>query len=260
MTTQFDLYGLGYFIGGCIVTFIISRIFWFLAKKEKKPVYTVQSSNLIRGFESKLSKLAITYGCKEINNLTVSKFAFWNEGNETINQKDIIPAEPLSINSINEVEILDKELLLVTEPANMFRILENGNSRMFQITFDYMAKNDAAIIQIFHTGKSSEDIFLAGKIKEVREIKRRKLKIAHRFKTFHIGNIEIPSERLGAYVLVTFFWAFFVVTLFIIISTPFNILNWLVIIPVLYMALFFSKFLIPPEIPEKVGAFVQIPW
>jgi hypothetical protein len=168
------------FISGIIVTAIFGFIFWRLTIETKKPVYTIKSFNLIQDFTSNLSKLSIKYNQKSIKNLTTSKIAFWNDGKKTIDKKDIITSPPLKIQSVDGVEILDKEIIFSTEPANMFKTFEIENFRCFRFTFDFMARDDSVVIQVIHTGKNSNDIFLTGKIKEVKEIEKRELKVVHR--------------------------------------------------------------------------------
>jgi hypothetical protein len=50
---------------------------------------------LIKDFSKKLVNLEVLYSGSKVENLTVSKVALWNDGNETIRQEDIALSDPL---------------------------------------------------------------------------------------------------------------------------------------------------------------------
>lgn len=72
------------------------------------------------------------YAGEQIENLTVTKIAFWNAGNDTIKGQDIDKNKPLTVH--------------------------------IDIDFDYFDKNQGGIIQLFHNGKSGNDIKIYGYI------------------------------------------------------------------------------------------------
>jgi hypothetical protein len=243
----------GFLIG--IFGIIAAIIIWQLSIKNKKPVYTIKSFTIIHDFKSAMPNLSIKYKNTEVKNLTISKLAFWNEGRETINKEDISKADPLKIKSINDVTILDKHIIFSTEKANMFKIIDIEDPKEFSFDFDFVDKNDAAIIQIIHTGISSDDIFLTGKIKGVKKIPKRNLQVVHRVRYLRLpGNIKLNlSDYVLGYCLLILTGAMFI---FSIVSTINNFHNWPIFIVMLLIFTFFLKIGIP-EIPEELGELVQ---
>jgi hypothetical protein len=149
-----------------IVGLIASYYFYKKSVRIKEPVYSIKSNNLISGSASTLHNLNISYKKRRVKNLTVSKILFYNRGAETINRQDIATINPLKIAS-ETCTVLDASVLQVNNPANVFKvILEKGSQDVF-IDFDYLDKNQGAVIQVVHTGLSSENIGLYGDIKGV---------------------------------------------------------------------------------------------
>ncbi len=132
--------------------------------KRKEPRYFFRSNNLVSGNARNLSPLKIMYKEKQINNVTVSKVCFWNNGNETCRREDIASVDPLCVSMLNKSEILQASIIFKKTDANNFGIHPATDNRSLYITFDYLDKNDGGIIQIVHTGKSSEDLQMRGTI------------------------------------------------------------------------------------------------
>ncbi len=155
-------------IGSCILTvfaIILAVFFYIKSRRNKRPVYIKRSANIIQDFSSKLSDLIIKYKNETVINLTITKITFWNDGRETINNTDIAEADPIRILASSDTKILSAKVIYCSNPANRFCIsdIEDGNS--FKLSFDYIDKNEGGIVQIIHTGKSSQDINVKGIIK-----------------------------------------------------------------------------------------------
>jgi hypothetical protein len=88
------------------------------------------------------------YSKQKIKNLTVTKFAFWNAGKETINNTDIAKSQPLKIIIDNNHEILDFEKEYENNPANEFSFSLSDDKKILSINFDYIDKNQGFILQI----------------------------------------------------------------------------------------------------------------
>ena len=163
-------------LGGFIVAFISIILVVILHKRSqrtKKPTFLIRSSNLVSDFSSKLAKLQILYSSKEIENLTVSKIAFWNDGAQTIDSRDVAEADPLRIVLKEEYNILDVSVIHAKNEANRFDVLPFEEGHSIKIAFDYLDKDEGGVIQIIHTGKISSDIEIAGIVKGVGKPRRR---------------------------------------------------------------------------------------
>ena len=137
--------------------------------KKKVPTYSIKSVNVISDYTSKYENLAVSYKDKIVENFTVSKVLFYNRGSETITKQDIDTIAPLKISS-ETCDILDASILQVNKTSNNFRInLDRGKEYVY-IGFDYLDKNQGAVIQVVHTGLSSDDLVLEGDIKGVQKL------------------------------------------------------------------------------------------
>lgn len=160
------------FILGTIITTIISYIFYKKSNRERKPCWAIQTNNLIQGFHKIFNDLNIKYKEKEIDTLSISKIGFWNEGKQEIDSSDINLNSNLCIVTNSEgVRILDSKIIKVNGDGD-FKALFCENENKVKIKFSYLNKNWGGIIQVIHTGTSSDDLNLIGNIKGSKISKR----------------------------------------------------------------------------------------
>jgi hypothetical protein len=146
---------------GTVIAIILAVYFYQKSRRFKRPAYAVTTKNLILDYSSKLRDLQILFKGKDVRNLSVSKIAIWNDGTETIRNSDIADADPLQISS--DAEFLDSTIVFTTSPAIQFGVQPRGN--ILRVGFDFLDKNQGGIIQVVHTGSSSEKILLTGSVK-----------------------------------------------------------------------------------------------
>lgn len=153
-----------------LISIILTLIFYLKSKKKKQPIYTIKSFSLIREKLTKLKDVKITYKEEDIDNLTLTKIALWNKGNDTINSYDVAPKDWIRVEINNEYDILESEIIFIKKNANNFKIDLNENRKIIRINFDYFHTNEGFIFQFYHTGKSSQNIKVLGTIKGVNKI------------------------------------------------------------------------------------------
>lgn len=156
-----------------ILGIIFTTYFYYKSRKSKIPTYIVRTINLVREKIQKIETVEIIYSGEKVKNLSLTKIAIWNDGKETINYSDIASNNPIRIKIKESFEILDAEILFKKDEANDFNIQVSDDKNYINILFDYIDFEDGIVIQIFHTGNSSDDIFIDGKIKSVKNIHRR---------------------------------------------------------------------------------------
>ena len=100
--------------------------------------------------------MTVNYKEEKVENFTVSKILFYNRGRETINKQDITTISPLRVSSGN-YHILDASILQVNKTSNNFKINLDREKENVYLDFDYLDKNQGAVIQVVHTGLSSDD-------------------------------------------------------------------------------------------------------
>lgn len=156
------------------VSSIISTVyFYFKSKKIKQPTYVVRTINLIKEKFQKIDSVQILYSGERIKDLSITKIALWNDGKDTISLSDVAQIDCLRIEILPEFQILDCEILFTKNEANAFSLVMDTDHKFIDIKFDFFDFEEGVVIQIFHTGNSSDDIVLRGKIKTVKKIKRR---------------------------------------------------------------------------------------
>jgi len=152
---------------------IFTIYFYFKSKKNRVPTYVIRTINLVKEKLQKIDTVEILYSGEKVNNLSISKIALWNDGKETIDKGDIASNNPIKIKIKEEFEILEAEILFQKNSANDFKIAKSGDNKCINISFDYFDFEEGIVLQVFHTGNNSEDIFIDGKIKSVKQIIRR---------------------------------------------------------------------------------------
>lgn len=156
-----------------ILGIVFTIYFYFKSKKNRNPTYVVRTINLVKENVKKIDTVAILYAGEKVKNLSISKIALWNEGKETISSVDVALNNTIKIKIKDEFEFLDSEILFQKNSANDFKIQLSEDNKSISIFFDYFDFEEGLVMQIFHTGNSSDDIFIDGKIKSVKKISRR---------------------------------------------------------------------------------------
>ena len=156
------------------VGIILAIVFYFKSKKNKSLIYYIKSDLLIEDFIQKIKGLTIQFTGKTIERLTVTKIAFWNNGNDTINQSDFPSTDKFSIQINNDYDILDVSITTILNITNNIIVDLSENKKEINIDFEYMDKNDGFIIQIFHTGINSDIFTINGTIKGAGKIHKNK--------------------------------------------------------------------------------------
>ena len=159
------------YIGGPLLTIIsvfvaiVSIAITFKSKRERKPRYSILSYNIIKDFVNMFDALEIRYAGQTVKDLTVSKIIFWNAGRETIDKDDIVKADPITIRMSDNYKILDQNIIAMNNETDNFYLIPSEDGSKVIVEFDYIDKNDGAVFQIIHTGKSNKDIEFHGRIK-----------------------------------------------------------------------------------------------
>ncbi|MGA2669455.1 MAG: hypothetical protein ABSF32_11170 [Ignavibacteria bacterium] len=168
----------------------IGLSFYFYKKSQrlKKPYYFNKSINLIKNNLPNIDGLELLYQGEIIHNLTITNFALWNEGMDTINNLDVAPINNLKIipKDIENTSILAYEIIYIKNKSNNFRIEFSKEQNLLFIDFDYIDKDEGIIFKIYHTGTSNDDLFLHGDIKGTK---------GFIFKNLNLNNISYTFKK-----------------------------------------------------------------
>jgi hypothetical protein len=106
-----------------------------------------------------------------IPNVTVSNLLIFNSGDVVIKRSDIDPNDPLKI-GIKNGAILEVKVSTNTVSSSPLELSTSENTTL--LVFEYLNPCDGAIISLVHTGKSSSDIEVAGKVIGLGKISRKR--------------------------------------------------------------------------------------
>jgi hypothetical protein len=168
MTLETVLGIIGTVIG--VIGLIAAYYFYRKSIKGKEPCWMIFSNNLISGVESKFDGINVIYKGQKVKNVTVSKVYFWNKGSDTIVAEDIQTRNPLVIESLGGAKILEAKILSANSMSTQFKVTLLREKYKCKMHFNYLDKNQGAVIQIIHTGKSSESLRVVGDIRGVTKI------------------------------------------------------------------------------------------
>lgn len=154
-----------------IISVLLAIYFFKKGTKKRIPCYSIESHNLVKDFTNKIDGLVISYSNKSIKNFTISKIAFWNAGNETINGTDVVNSDPISIRAKNNNLILNAKIIALNNESNCFSLAKDPNQTFVNIDFDYIDGKNGVVIELFHTGTSDDDLEFSGKIKGAEKVK-----------------------------------------------------------------------------------------
>ena len=164
------LAGLAIGILGIFIGAIVSYYFYKRGIRKKEPVYSIRSFNLISDYVSKYQYLSVKYKTNKVERLTVSKLVFFNRGDETISKQDIDTVNHLAVVGDNGSVLLDAKVLQANNASNNFKLdvdsepHEKNSTGNYLLGFDYVDKNQGAVIEVIHTGLSSKDLVIKGDI------------------------------------------------------------------------------------------------
>lgn len=169
-----------------ILSIITSIYLYRKSRKRKKPVFAIRSTNVISDEVKNLGEVEVKFKGDKIDNLTVSKVAFWNSGNDTLNDDDQAPIDKVRIELKEGFVILESEVIFQSSETNNIHV--NNKLNTVEIGFDYFDSNQGGIIKFVHTGKKSSDVTLKGTFKGSEKLK----KINSRLNNLSIVMITIP--------------------------------------------------------------------
>jgi hypothetical protein len=169
---QTDIIGTSIGIAGIVISLIVSYLSNRKNLRLKEPSWSIRSNNLVEGFSNKVENLKVIYNDICVENLTISKILFWNDGKETINRQDYETINKLRVECSHNAKLLDAKIISSNNLSSQITIIKSDQNNCAFILFDYLDEKQGAVIQVVHTGTSSKDLQIVGDIKGVKVIKK----------------------------------------------------------------------------------------
>lgn len=142
---------------------IIFTIFFSLKCKYRQLAYTYNTTHItpINSDNKFIEKLS--YNGQSLSNISYTDLIIWCKGKIIVNDTDIAPMSPLSINIPDDMNILDYQIITQNESTNNIKLSESG--KCIQISFDYLSYKNGVSIRIIHDG-NSKNISVTCKLKD----------------------------------------------------------------------------------------------
>ncbi|AUM88309.1 hypothetical protein ACYJ2V_000215 [Clostridium botulinum] len=153
-----------------ILSIILCIVFYYKGKRIKSLKTVIRSINLFKDNGNKIDGLEILYSKSAVPNVTITKIAFWNNGNETIDGSDIANRDPLTIKIKDEFTILESKMIYEKNKSNNIQLRNIEDGKIIEVKFDYLDNKEGGVVQILHTGNSSSEIEVSGTIKGLGKI------------------------------------------------------------------------------------------
>lgn len=98
------------------------------------------------------------------DNICIAKFALWNSGIYCLKSEDMVPEKPIQIHN-PEITIISASIIMQEEDTNHIKAILIDKHTV-EISFDYIDKNEGAVIALAYTGSPhfSNNFYLTGKV------------------------------------------------------------------------------------------------
>jgi hypothetical protein len=158
---------LGIFLA--LLSIVLGFILWKKGKINKQLCCYKSYFHLVGGEKKKFEKVNISYDGKTVDDITVTNYTIWNCGNSVINNVDMADGRNVKINSNDDAEILDAQILVSSDESNKVEC-QVLNGKEVNVDFSYLSEREGFVIQIVHS-KSSEALSVDYKIKGGKPLK-----------------------------------------------------------------------------------------
>ncbi len=181
------------FLALATFSILISIFLYKKSRKKKSPTYDIRSTNVISDSLKSIGDVQVKFRDEIIDNLTVTKIAFWNAGNDTLNESDQAPTDKLRIELSDDFVILQSEIIFQSEPTNNIILVEEDN--LLKLSYDFFDGNQGGIIKLVHTGKKSSDVAIKGTFKGSDKLKKTNTRLSNLGLVLAIG-IPFIGKRI----------------------------------------------------------------
>lgn len=153
----------------CFITILgilISIYIYYISIRYRQIAYcsktvSISSKTVIHNIDLKLS-----YKNKPLDELSYTDLIIWAKGKTLINNTDVAPLAPLTVNVSEDTEILDYQIIAQNEAANNFELSKDDHKII--INFDYLSYKNGIAVRIIHTGDENS-VSVNCKLKEGRD-------------------------------------------------------------------------------------------
>jgi hypothetical protein len=153
---------------GIVGTVVAAWVFYHRGQRFKRITFKSVTQTLLgRSDQSLPAAIKMQYINQPIESLSRTLIVFWSSGNETIDKSDIARTDPFRI-VMDTSKLLNASVRKVRRNVNEITVDESAHlvaedPNAIPIEFEFLDKNDGALIEVLHTGSSH--LGLAGTFK-----------------------------------------------------------------------------------------------
>jgi len=226
-----------------IISLILTIIFYLKQMKVKVPVYISYSRILVMNKPELLEGLNIVYKGTNLDNLIITRIAFWNVGNSLIEREHLSEKDPLALYFSGDTKIVGAKIVYQSKKSNNFElgsadmIGENPNLFKINIYFDYIEQDEGVVILLAHEAATNRHVWIQGSIKGAKSVQRAPRKFLRL-----VGKIISYEEPIVYFLLaiLLFIFSFALISISSIVLTIFS--NSILAIAVLLAGIVFGVF------------------
>lgn len=151
-----------------IVLFIVSTILLIKLTKRKRPVWALNTKQVIGLGAEAPPEIKLYFSNKQINDVYQTTFIFFNSGNETILRNDV--TENVTIH-FKDAEILRQPTInKMSKDAIKFSAKQviKGGDNCIELDFLYLDNKDGAVVEVLHA--ASKGITCSGNIIDSKQV------------------------------------------------------------------------------------------
>jgi hypothetical protein len=161
-------------VGGAVfgvVGIVLSWIFYRLGRRIKEPCWSIIGFNIIDETVSQVDGINITYMGHPVRALSRSELLFWNNGNTTISNEDVVTGNPFRIVVPSDTTIFRVELSEVNDQYAGLSVDFIAHTERVSISFDHLKPGKGGIITVLHNSAHSMRPAITGELKDGNRLK-----------------------------------------------------------------------------------------
>lgn len=144
-------------VGGVVgIIGVVLTIYSIIKSNFKfQPIMYFKNFPEVRKISDENRQIKVLYKDNEVNQVTTTRFYFWNKGKRPLKKEDVPINDPLSIKLISEnkdITILDFNLFKVTKDSCAIKAELGESSDQMVILFNYLDNKDGFILDVQHNG------------------------------------------------------------------------------------------------------------
>ena len=134
---------------------VVALILYFKSRQRTNLSYSYCGDRLLGlTTEGLPAEITMQYRGENIPRLTRSLLVFWNSGDKTLVEADIVKGDPLRLSVGTDGEILSISILKSSREVNEISITRSqANNYEADLTFGFLDSLDGAVVEILHTSE-----------------------------------------------------------------------------------------------------------